>query len=66
MKQNRVSKKSDEVIRSGKIGKVIFFRAVVVNHIDKESKWYKTPWRTVSADVSDGPRCYVRLIKVPV
>ncbi|KAF5373425.1 hypothetical protein D9615_009419, partial [Tricholomella constricta] len=34
-------------IASGKIGKVIFFRTVVFNHIDKESKWYKTPWRTV-------------------
>ncbi|KAF8064821.1 hypothetical protein FPV67DRAFT_156659 [Lyophyllum atratum] len=34
-------------IASGKIGEVIFFRTVVFNHIDKESKWYKTPWRTV-------------------
>ncbi|KAF9045019.1 oxidoreductase family protein [Panaeolus papilionaceus] len=34
-------------IRDGKIGDVIFFKTVVVNHIDKESKWYKTPWRTV-------------------
>ena len=33
------------VIRSGKIGKVIFFKTLVVNHIDQESKWYKTPWR---------------------
>jgi len=36
-----------EVIRSGTIGKVIFFKTVVANHIDKNSKWYKTPWRTV-------------------
>ncbi|KAF8889724.1 hypothetical protein CPB84DRAFT_1837527 [Gymnopilus junonius] len=36
-----------EVIRSGKIGDVIFFKAVATNYIDKESKWYKTPWRTV-------------------
>ncbi|KDR66469.1 hypothetical protein GALMADRAFT_259259 [Galerina marginata CBS 339.88] len=36
-----------EVIRAGKIGSVIFFKTVVVNYIDKESKWYKTPWRTV-------------------
>ncbi|GLB39493.1 putative oxidoreductase family, C-terminal alpha/beta domain [Lyophyllum shimeji] len=34
-------------IASGKIGKVIFFRTVVCNYIDKDSKWYKTPWRTV-------------------
>ncbi|KAF8876840.1 oxidoreductase family protein [Infundibulicybe gibba] len=34
-------------IQEGKIGKVVFFKAVVVNYIDKESKWYKTPWRTV-------------------
>ncbi|KAL4259216.1 Gfo/Idh/MocA-like oxidoreductase N-terminal domain-containing protein [Pleurotus pulmonarius] len=34
-------------IREGKIGKVSFFDVRVVNYIDKESKWYKTPWRTV-------------------
>ncbi|KAF8153375.1 hypothetical protein B0H34DRAFT_800584 [Crassisporium funariophilum] len=34
-------------IQAGKIGNVIFFKTVVVNYIDKESKWYKTPWRTV-------------------
>lgn len=38
-------------VAAGKIGTVIFFKAVVVNYIDKESKWYKTPWRTVP-DVS--------------
>ncbi|KAG6822677.1 hypothetical protein H0H92_012962, partial [Tricholoma furcatifolium] len=36
-----------EAIKQGRIGKVIFFRTVVYNHIDKSSKWYKTPWRTV-------------------
>lgn len=36
-----------EAIRAGKIGKVVFFNTRVVNYIDKESKWYKTPWRTV-------------------
>lgn len=36
-----------EAIAAGKIGKVIFFKTTVVNYIDKESKWYKTPWRTV-------------------
>ncbi|KAF4613294.1 hypothetical protein D9613_010793 [Agrocybe pediades] len=40
-------RKVGEIIRSGKIGKVSFFKAVVVNYIDKDSKWYKTPWRTV-------------------
>jgi predicted dehydrogenase len=40
-----------KAIRDGKIGKVIFFNAKVVNYIDKDSKWYKTPWRTVP-DVS--------------
>ncbi|KAG6860684.1 hypothetical protein C0995_008676 [Termitomyces sp. Mi166 len=34
-------------IAAGKIGKVIFFRTVTYNHIDKTSKWYNTPWRTV-------------------
>jgi len=36
-----------KAIRDGKIGKVIFFNAKIVNYIDKNSKWYKTPWRTV-------------------
>lgn len=33
-------------IRSGKIGKVIFFKTLAVMYMDQESKWYKTPWRT--------------------
>ncbi|EAU81234.2 oxidoreductase family protein [Coprinopsis cinerea okayama7 len=36
-----------DAIRSGKIGDVVFFKALAVNHIDEESKWYKTSWRTV-------------------
>lgn len=40
-----------KAIRDGKIGKVMFFRKNVVDSIDKTSKWYKTPWRTVP-DVS--------------
>lgn len=36
-----------KAIRDGKIGKVIFFDTRVVNYIDKTSKWYNTPWRTV-------------------
>ena len=40
------------VIREGRIRKVLFFEARVVNYIDQESKWYQTPWRTVP-DVSD-------------
>ncbi|KAG6919063.1 hypothetical protein DXG01_009316 [Tephrocybe rancida] len=35
------------IIASGRIGKVVFFRTVAYNHIDKSSKWYQTPWRTV-------------------
>jgi predicted dehydrogenase len=38
-------------IQSGKIGKVIFFKALAVMNMDKDSKWYKRPWRTVP-DVS--------------
>jgi len=34
-------------VRDGKIGKVAFFNARVVNYVAKDSKWYKTPWRTV-------------------
>jgi predicted dehydrogenase len=38
-------------IRSGKIGEVIFFKALAMMNMDKDSKWYKRPWRTVP-DVS--------------
>ena len=38
-------------IRSGKIGKVIFFKMLVNKYIDQDSKYYKTPWRTIP-DVS--------------
>ena len=34
-------------IAAGKIGKVMFFKAVVVHYIGTETKWYKTPWRAV-------------------
>lgn len=35
-------------IREGKIGKVLYFKATVVNFIDETSnKYYQTPWRTV-------------------
>ncbi|EIW79473.1 NAD(P)-binding protein [Coniophora puteana RWD-64-598 SS2] len=36
-----------QAIRDGKIGKVTFFKASVCNFMDRDSKWYKTPWRTV-------------------
>ncbi|KAH8102098.1 oxidoreductase family protein [Cristinia sonorae] len=36
-----------KIIASGKIGKVTSFNVRVVNHVPKDSKWYKTPWRTV-------------------
>ncbi|KAJ4479354.1 hypothetical protein J3R30DRAFT_3477681 [Lentinula aciculospora] len=42
-----VYRAAGEAVRSGKIGNVLFFKASVVNYIDKTSKWYKTPWRTV-------------------
>lgn len=41
-----------KAIRDGKIGKVVFYNARVVNYMDQASKWYNTPWRTVP-DVSD-------------
>ncbi|KAH7908442.1 hypothetical protein BJ138DRAFT_355779 [Hygrophoropsis aurantiaca] len=34
-------------ITDGKIGRVTFFSSRVVNYIDQDSKWYKTPWRTI-------------------
>ncbi|KAI0073535.1 oxidoreductase family protein [Panus rudis PR-1116 ss-1] len=36
-----------KIARSGQIGKVTSYNARVVNHVPKDSKWYKTPWRTV-------------------
>jgi predicted dehydrogenase len=38
-------------IRSGKIGRVIFFKMLVNIYIDQDSKYYKTPWRKIP-DVS--------------
>ncbi|EEB87840.1 hypothetical protein MPER_14647, partial [Moniliophthora perniciosa FA553] len=38
--------KAGEILKSGAIGKVSFFKASVVNYIDESSPWYKTPWRT--------------------
>lgn len=40
-----------KAVRDGKIGKVVSYNARVVNYIDKESKWYKSSWRTIP-DVS--------------
>lgn len=42
-----------KAIKDGKIGKVSFYNARVVNYMDTSSKWYNTPWRTIP-DVS-GP-----------
>jgi len=36
-----------KAIRDGRIGKIVLFTANVVNYIDKTSKYYQTPWRTV-------------------
>lgn len=38
---------ASRAIAAGKIGKVTFFSSHTVNFIDKDSKWYNTPWRTV-------------------
>jgi predicted dehydrogenase len=38
-------------IKSGKIGRVILFKALAMMNMNKDSKWYKRPWRTVP-DVS--------------
>lgn len=44
-----------DAIRAGKIGRVVFFRGAAINYINKDSKYYKTPWRTVP-DVSFSPQ----------
>ncbi|KDQ61926.1 hypothetical protein JAAARDRAFT_190638 [Jaapia argillacea MUCL 33604] len=40
-------RKAGELIEEGRVGKVIGFGANMVNYIDKDSKWYNTPWRTI-------------------
>ncbi|KAG7445420.1 oxidoreductase family protein [Guyanagaster necrorhizus] len=35
------------LIGNGAIGKVIGFKACILNYVSKDSKYYKTPWRTV-------------------
>ncbi|KAJ6581883.1 hypothetical protein B0H19DRAFT_1116840 [Mycena capillaripes] len=40
-------RRAGELIATGKIGKVNFFKAIVMNYVDVDDKWYKTPWRTV-------------------
>ncbi|EJD01910.1 NAD-binding protein [Fomitiporia mediterranea MF3/22] len=40
-------RRAAEVIRQGKIGEIRFFRLTAVGYVGKDSKWYKTPWRTV-------------------
>ncbi|CAK5283220.1 unnamed protein product [Mycena citricolor] len=36
-----------EMIATGKIGQVKLFKANVSNYIDKNNKYYNTPWRTI-------------------
>ena len=36
-----------DAIRSGKIGRVIFFKSLANIYMDKDSKYYQTPWRKI-------------------
>jgi predicted dehydrogenase len=36
-----------KAIADQKIGKVLFWNLQVLNNVDKDNMWYKTPWRTV-------------------
>ncbi|KAM6501396.1 oxidoreductase family protein [Amanita muscaria] len=40
-------RKAAELVREGRIGDLIQFKAVIEAHVTQESKYYKTPWRTV-------------------
>ncbi|KAI0062479.1 oxidoreductase family protein [Artomyces pyxidatus] len=42
-----IYQRAGQAIRDGKIGKVTYFKVQVLNALDKDSKWYNTPWRTV-------------------
>jgi len=39
--------KAGVLVKEGKIGKVVAYQSKIINYIDKDSKWYKTPWRTI-------------------
>ena len=45
-------RKAAQIIREGQIGDIRFFRLSAVGYVGKDSKWYKTPWRTIP-DVCD-------------
>jgi predicted dehydrogenase len=36
-----------EIIKSGKIGDVAFFKLTAINHLEKSNKYYQTSWRTI-------------------
>ncbi|KAI0316888.1 oxidoreductase family protein [Amylostereum chailletii] len=42
-----IYQKAGKIIKEGKIGKVLFFKALTKVYIDADSKYYKTPWRTI-------------------
>ena len=46
-----VYKAAATLLKEGKIGKIQFFRTTTKIYVDENSKYYKTPWRTVP-DVS--------------
>lgn len=40
-------RKVGELVKEGKIGEVVWWKLTKVGRLSKDSKWYKTPWRTV-------------------
>ncbi|KAA1474590.1 NAD(P)-binding protein [Dentipellis sp. KUC8613] len=42
-----IYQRAAQLVREGAIGEVKTFKARVCNYADADSKWYKTPWRTV-------------------
>ena len=42
-----IYRKVGELVKGGKIGKVIWWKLTAVGNLRKDSQWYKTPWRTV-------------------
>lgn len=40
-------RKVGELVKGGKIGKVVWWKLTAVSRLSKDSQWYKTPWRTV-------------------
>lgn len=47
METEPANRKVGELVKQGSIGEVVWWKCCAVSRMSKDSKWYKTPWRTV-------------------